>query len=413
MKILRILLPAVLLLAAACSKNKSSDPYVPVSDPTLVTLQSMVTHLDSAYKAKYPGFPGGLALKVITGRGEWFVSSGMPGGTSGNVYFRTASVTKTFTATAILRLAQEGRINLNDRITDTIPGMLMTYVPDDENYAIPYKNFITIRQLLQNKAGVFDLPNDEIPDTVSVQVPYKGQNYLDWVMLSDKLHTFTFDELLGVVAKCRLYYFFPGTGYHYSNTGFSILGKIIERVSGQSYGQYVSEHILQPMGLDHCSLPYLGSDTNLPVPFAPGYLYQPQVNEVTYQNMSANVAEGNLITTPDDLSHFGRRLFRGEGVLSSFTVNAEMLKPMVPPDTMQNYLCGVEVFRNLGYGHGGNHPGYNSLMVSDPVNDFTCVVFINAWNASLPGATGIIEQVTNMVYESAYQAQHIVQAGKK
>jgi len=51
--------------------------------------------------------------------------------------------------------------------------------------------------------------------------------------------------------------------------------------------------------------------------------------------------------------------------------------------------------------------------VSDPVNDFTCVVFINAWNVTKPGSAGIIEQVTDVIYESAYHAQHIVQSYKK
>ncbi len=247
----------------------------------------------------------------------------------------------------------------------------------------------------------------------SVEVPYKGQNYLNWATKSDPLHTFTFDELVGVVAKCRLFYFIPGSSYHYSNTGYSILGKIIERVSGQSYSEYISTQILQPMGMDHSTLPYSGSDTAQPMPCAPGYLYLPQVIDVTNQNMSANVAEGNLITTPDDLARFAHRLFRGHGVLNSFTVNIEMLKPMVPPDTMQNYTCVVEYYRNLGYGHGGNHPVYNSLMVCDPVNDFTCVAFINGWNAATGGNTGIIEQVKTVIYESAYRSFHITRPYKK
>lgn len=408
MKIIHLLIPSLLLLSAGCSKNQGTSGYTPLTDQTAVKLQKMVHSLDSAYKAKYPGFPGGLALKVIHGNGEWFVSSGLAAGSTGSIHFRTASVTKTFTATAVLLLAQEGRLNLSDRITDTIPGTSMTYVPDSPDYAIPYKNQITIRQLLQNKAGVFDLPNDAIPDTVSVAVPYKGKIYTDWVLGSQPTHTFTFDELLGVVAKCRLFYFFPGSGYHYSNTGFSLLGKIIERVSGQSYADYVSSSILKPMGLTQSSLPYLGSDTLLPVPYAPSFTYKPEIEEVTFQNVSSGVAEGNLITTPDDLARFGRLLFRGEGVLSSYTINTEMLKPMVPPDTMQTYMCGVENYRNLGYGHGGNSPAYNSLMVSDPVNDFSCVVFVNAWNASLPGNAGVIEQVKTVVIESAYRAQHIV-----
>lgn len=407
MKNLRIFGLVIFLFALSCSKDNPVNPIAPAQDPVRINLQLMVNDLDAAYRAKYPGFPGGLAVKVITGKGEWFVSSGMPAGTGSNVHFRAASVTKTFTATAILLLMQEGKLRLDDKITDTIPGKKITYVPSDGNYAIPYKNLISIRQLLQNKAGVFDLVNSNIPDTVSVPVPYKGKNYLTWVQDSDPYHTFSFDELVGVVATCRLFYFRPGTGYHYSNTGYSILGKIIERVSGQSYAEYVTGHVLMPMGLTGSSLPFLGNDTAIPQPFVGSFYYMPGIQDVTSQNVSANVAEGNLITTPDDLARFARHLFRGQGVLSSYTVNAEMLKPLVPPDTMQIYLCGVEYYRNLGYGHGGNMPAYNTMMISDPVNDFTCVVFINAWNLSTGGNSGLIEQVKSVLLESCYRSMYI------
>lgn len=103
------------------------------------------------------------------------------------------------------------------------------------------------------------------------------------------MHTFTFDELMGVVATCRLFDFQPGEKYHYSNTGYSILGKIIERVSSQSYPQFVMEHIIQPMGMINTAYPYLGTDHQIPVPYVPGYVYFPDsTREVTISNISAN-----------------------------------------------------------------------------------------------------------------------------
>jgi len=375
----------------------------------------MLDQLNTDYKAKYPGFPGGLALKVISKSGEWFVTSGMEPGTTGGIHYRAASVTKTFTATAILLLMQEGKLDLDAKITDTIPGASQTYVPPDGNYNLPFSRQLTIRQLVQNKAGVFDVLNDIIPDTitVSVAVPYKGQNYISYVLATDPNHTFTFDELSGVVSKCRLFYFNPGKGYHYSNTGFSILGKIIERVSGQSYGDYVKDHIFTPMAMVNLILPYRGNDKMLPAPYAKGYLYFPAVSEFTTQNMSANVAEGNLITTPDELAQFALKLFRGEGVLNSYTVNKVMLQPLNPPDTMETYTCGVEYMRNLGYGHGGDCPGYITMYACDPASGFTCVALANAWNLSAGGNNGIIEQVKTVVNESLYRALYIVNMYEK
>lgn len=285
----------------------------------------------------------------------------------------------------------------------------MTYVPDDPGYAIPFRERITIHQLLQHKAGIFDVSNDEIPDTVSAEVPYKGMNYLGWIMLDDPTHTFTFDELVAVNAVCRLFYFQPGEGYHYSNTGYSILGKIIERVSGMNYSAFVMSQIMEPMKLTQSLMPYLGTDRQLPEPFAHGYYYLPEVTDCSVSNISANVAEGNLITTPADLAHFLRLLIRGEGVLSAYTVNNLMLAPLIPPDTMTRYTCGISYTTNLGYGHSGAHEGYLSRMVTDPEADITIMIFTNAWNG-VPGLMpGLTEQIAMLLKESCYKAKYIVQ----
>jgi D-alanyl-D-alanine carboxypeptidase len=409
MKTLRTLLTIFIILFLFGCKKESTLEIDMTDSLTQVYLQGVVDQLLTDYKAKYPGYPGGLAMKVISKKGTWFVASGMPAGTTSKVHFRAASNTKSFTATAIVLLAQRGKLNLNAQITDTIPGTNMTYVPLNANYAIPYLHEITINQLLHHKAGVFDVSNNVIPDTVSVPVPYKGKDYISYVEESDSLHTFTFDEMVGVNATCRLFFFPPGTGYHYSNTGYSILGKIIERVSGQSYSEFVQSNIIVPMRMSNSSMPYLGSDRELPSPFARGYLYSGDVTDVTVSNISANVAEGNLITTPDDLASYLRSLIRGEGVLNSYSVNSLLLAPMVPPDTMANYYCGLLYTTNLGFGHTGAHEGYLSQMATDPENDFTVVVFTNAWNTTGSGLTTIGEQFTVMLTEACYRAKYAAQ----
>jgi D-alanyl-D-alanine carboxypeptidase len=398
----------ILSVLFACTKKSvgydSSTNMVIQSD-----LQSMLDNQLAGYKTKYPGYPGGLALKVISKSGSWFVSSGMDPGFTSQFHFRAASNTKTFTSTAILLLAQQGKLKLDAKISDTIPGTILTYVPMDDKYSIPYRDKITIRQLLQHKAGIFDVSNEQIPDTVSAQVPYKGKDYISWVETSDPAHTFTFDEMVGVDAVCRLYYFQPGKGYHYSNTGYSILGKIIERVSGQTYQQFIMNQIMGPMNLTQSTLPFEGSDQQLPSPYAKGYYYSPDINECTVSNISANVAEGNLITTPDDLSRFLRLLIRGEGVLKSYIVNSVMLVPLIPPDTVTTYTCGIMYLMNLGYGHNGAHEGYLSRMVTDPEADFTAVIYTNAWNTSTGDISGIVEQLNSLLDETCYKAKNIVQ----
>ncbi len=355
-----------------------------------------------------PIFPGGLAIKVIYPGGEVFYQTGFTNGVTSATHFRAASNTKTLTATAILLLQQRGKLNINHKITDTIPGTSMPYLPDDQNYAIPFKSEITIIQLLQHRAGIFDLANDPVPDTVSAPVPYKGEWYAEYVKAGNPNHTFTFDELAGVVATCGLYYTRPGTEYHYSNTGYTLLGKIIERVSGKAYGDFITDEIIKPMGMKSSSMPSTGTDNTLPLPFVPGYVHSPEgITNVTVSNMSLNVAEGNLITTPDDLTLFIRKLIRGEGVLTANTVYNTMLNGIpTKPGSSTLYGCGVHYINLLGYGHTGAHEGYLSQMTHDPVTDVTMVIYTNGWD--LRDYLNSIVVTMNQMQETLYKVKRIV-----
>ncbi len=129
--------------------------------------------------------------------------------------------------------------------------------------------------------------------------------YQDYIMDIQELpeHTFSFDELVGIVARHGLAYWPPGDKFHYSNIGYAMLGKIIVRISGMSYAEYVHKTFTAPLGLRNTSFPALGSETSLPVPYAAGFtVYQGDTYETTTKNPSHSVAEGNVLTTPGDLS---------------------------------------------------------------------------------------------------------------
>jgi D-alanyl-D-alanine carboxypeptidase len=208
-----------------------------------------------------------------------------------------------------------------------------------------------------------------------------------------------------------LYNFLPGTSYHYSNTGYSLLGKIIERVSGRSYAYFLTEEVMKPAGMVNSSMPVLGTDRSVPAPYATGYtITMDTVINSTLSNMSANVAEGNLISTPDDLSRFLLQLLSGKGVLTTHTVNAVMMN-CLPTEggTNANYGCGLTYTNNLGYGHSGAHEGYLSLMACDPNSGFTVVIFTNALNFS-NGTTSVLDQLFGLLENTCYQAKGIVMA---
>lgn len=393
------------LLFVSCKDETGvGTPTTNYSDQVKKVLEAA---LDSIKKAD-PEFPGGLALQVIYPGGQVFQQTGFATAVTPNTHFRAASNTKTFTSAAILLLHQRGRLNINHKITDTIPGTTMTYVPEDQNYAIPFKNEITILQLLQHRAGVFDVANDMIPDSISASVPYKNDWYMEYIKVTNPTHTFTFDEMVGVVATTGLYYFRPGTAFHYSNTGYSMLGKIIERISGKSYGQFITDEIIKPMGLISSTMPALGTDRELPLPFAPGFVHIPgTIQDVSVSNISGNVAEGNLVTTSSDLAMFIRKLLKGEGVLSSNTVYSTMLNCLpTTPGTLSLYGCGVNNINMLGYGHTGAHEGYLSQMIHDPITDVTLVIYTNGWD--LREGINSIRVTMNHMQEALYKVKRIV-----
>jgi len=121
----------------------------------------------------------------------------------------------------------------------------------------------------------------------------------------------------------------------------------MERAPGMSYGQFITERIFKPMGMTQSSMPFTGSNQLIPAPFARGCYHLPTTKECTQSNISANVAEGNLVTTPDDLSQFIRKLLRGEGVLTITTVNTIMQNIPTGPLGDSRYACGITFTPNL------------------------------------------------------------------
>lgn len=334
-----------------------------------------------AYKKDKPNFNGGLAMQIISPKGDYFISTGLVDVTCA-YHFRIASVTKTFTAAGIMLLNQRGLLNIDAKITDNISGKDIPYLPDTADYDIPYKKDINIRMLLMHRAGIFDITNNNIPNNeFSKDQAYVEKSYLDYMEDKDKNHTFTFDELVGVNARNHLYFFKPGITYHYSDTGYSMLGAIIERVSGKSYADFIKDELLVPNGLLDTGLPWNGSDQAMPTPYAKGYVWMNgKSEEVTQSNMSPHVAEGNMISTPKDLSAWCSKLFKGQAGLSKETVG--MMKSGLKRDdgTESTYGLGIGYSPDVGYGHSGAHAGYLTLMNYDPRTDTTYVMFSDIWD---------------------------------
>jgi D-alanyl-D-alanine carboxypeptidase len=270
-------------------------------------------------------------------------------------------------------LHQRGLLDIDDVITANIPGTTTPYVPDTASYAIPYKDAITIRKLLGHRAGVYDVTNEAMPE--DAPCPYAGESYLQ---TQDMSRQFTFDELVGVDATCNASYWPPSEDrYQYSNTGYSLLGKVIERVSGLSYSDFIVQNLLVPNRLTETSSPALYTETMIPAPFAVGYslgyLGSKQLVATVADNMSINVAEGNLISTPEQLARWNRALVTGAAGVDASTV--ESMKCEIPSGATSCYGLGIQQFSGLGFGHTGAHNGYLSIMLYDPTHDVSIVLF--------------------------------------
>jgi len=187
--------------------------------------------------------------------------------------FRIASMTKSFTAMAILKLRDEGKLKLDD------PASM--YVPEMKNSKLLTKDAapVTIRNLLTHSAGY---PEDN---------PWGDRQLAD----SD-------EDLLNIYRKGLSFSNDPGLGYEYSNLGFATLGFIIKKVSGNTYEDYITENILKPLGMTHTYWEY----TKVPQEqLARGYRWlnnewveQPLLHDGSYGAM------GGLITTIEDFSKY-------------------------------------------------------------------------------------------------------------
>lgn len=393
---------AVLILA--CQDHK--EPVVGSQNHT--RMQAAVDSVRRVLEDSLKGFVPSMNVFIQTPAQTYFVSSVAPGyqPLTPNTFFRFASNTKNFTATSILTMYQDGWLDYKAHITDLIPGTQQPYVPATPDWNIPNKAQITIEQLLQHSAGVYDTDNDSIPGL-------GGKTYVNYVQSRDSSHHFTTEELIKPLLDYQLKYnYVPGGGYHYSNTGYAILSRIIERVysaksgSPKTYADYLRDRITGPTARVPVpvTFPYLPNDVLLPAPHVTSIIRQRGgvLEGFGPVNMSAHVGEGNGYSTMAGLNTYIRSLMRGENVLTPATLQLMQNSIRVTP-TNTNYGLGCIRFTNLGYGHNGAIAGYLSLMAYDPATDVSVVALLPLWDFTKDEETFIICFLH--MYYAAYAAK--------
>ena len=320
------------------------------------------------------GVPG-VTVTVRRGHGTWAATAGVGNLATGKPrsardHYRIASITKTFVATVVLQLEAEGRLSLDDTVDTWLPGLVRGNDHDGRR--------ITIRQLLNHTSGIFDYLED----------PGFQQTY----MTADGFMKHRFDEaapeeLLAIAMKNRPY-FEPGASFAYSNTNYLLAARVIEKATGNDYGDEIDRRIIAPLHLTSTSVPT--SRVTLPRPGSRAYSKLARTDtgptyDVTELNPRLAYGSGQMVSSSADLTRFYSALLGGR------LLPPEQLKKMKTTvgssrETSRYGLglvdrkltCGVHV-----WGHDGGISGSNSDAVTSENGRHSLAVNFNGdWSGS-------------------------------
>ncbi len=266
----------ILALLAACVSPPVA-PTAKLDDATVAKIETLVE------KIMTNGQVPGAAVGIVK-NGELVYASGFGVGKLGSdepvtpdSVFHMGSVAKTSVAMAIMQLVEGGKIDLDAPVTKYLPYFTL---------ADPDAGAITIRQLLSHTSGM--------PDEVDWLAEYQNKNKrIDEGVLDDYVRSLSKESLL----------FRPGKDWSYSTIGFDILGDVVAKVSGQSFEEYVQDHVLTPLGLENSS--YLLSDVNPTALVAP-HMYDEKGNPKTldFFPYSRTHAPSSFYSNVNDMARF-------------------------------------------------------------------------------------------------------------
>jgi len=278
-----------------------------------------------------------------------------------NTIFQIGSVTKQFTVAVVLKLQEEGRLSVNDKLDKYFP-------------QFKFAGEITLENLLTHTSGIYDYTNDiDESDSAIVCKPADEQLALD-IMFKHKLD------------------FNPGTQFHYDNSGYYLLGLIIEKITGKSYEQNVRDIIFEPLQMNHSLFDFKHSpDTNI----ATGYQ---TLNDSIQKEASAwrwdstvSYAAGGIWSTTGDMYKWA------QAIANKKILSAESWRAMLTPH-LEKYGYGVfidSLFGKLSISHGGGIPGFIAYLNYYPAEDVTIILLNNeGWfDESLSGVNAVVSAI--------------------
>ena len=300
--------------------------------------------------AQVPGVVVGI---WIPGEGNYVAARGFADLRSrqpmrSSYYFRIGSITKTFTVTSLLILADEKKLALDDAVSKYVD-----FVPNGDK--------ITLRMLANMTSGLHSYTEDEDAVRIIIGTPNRV-----WMPR----------ELVDVGLKSPPD-FPPGAGFHYSNTNTVLLGMILEKVSGRRIQDLFAQQLFAPLRLRHTMWP---TSAQMPSPHASGYTQQTLDNtraNATDRNPSWAFTAGELISTLGDLRTWVTSYTTGS--LVSPEMQKERLTWVTLPPNTPARRYGLGIGEDHGWlGHTGELPGYNTAAYYLPQKKAVVVVMVNS-----------------------------------
>lgn len=334
-------------------------------------LEKGMDELMKSYSGNHPG----ASLLIIENGEQKFrksygmaeIENGIPVSVSTN--FRLASVTKQFTATCILKLAQRGLLNIHQTL---------------DHYFNPFPEFgklITIHHLLTHTSGIPDY-EDFVPDS-AMNPQVKDADVLQIILKTDNL------------------YFQPGSEFRYSNTAYALLALIVEKVSGKKFGSFLKDEIFSPLGMNNTIAFEKGKNevTNR------AYGYDRETNGWTRKDQSSTSAvlgDGGIYSNVEDLYKWDQSLY------STLLLLSEMKKKMFSKAALNSgaaipYGYGWHLKEwdgnNIVY-HTGSSTSFRNILYRIPGRNFSIILLTNRNEPEEEAMVDIAEKIATLYYNN-------------
>lgn len=292
-----------------------------------------------------------------------------------NSVFEIASVSKQFTAMAIMMLHEKGKLNLDDTLSKFIPELAF------------YKG-ITIRHLLNHTSG--------LPDYMEL-----------FEKIFDKSKIATNKDVITIFAQRQPKVIFtPNSKYEYCNTGYALLASIIEKASGETYNNFLQKTIFKPLRMNNTFVYKRRLSPKKIDNYAYGYVYSDSLKKYALPDdlketkmviwLDGVVGDGGINSTVNDLLKWDRALYTNK-LLPKKEMNEMFNVTVLNDNTQIKYGYGWQIENHAEFGkivyHGGGWPGYATFFARHITDDKTIIILQNHDNITLP-----LNSIRNILY---------------